>query len=174
MYIIKEVNMRGGKRPGSGRTLTYGSKTTPIRVPEHMVCSIKAFILNKLPLPLYASHVSAGCPFPGEDHIQEKLDIAAYLVKDHKNTFLVRASGDSMIGAGIFDGDLLIVDRSLPHLNGRVIVASIDGGLTVKRLIIEEGVQYLKPENRGFKTIEITENSDLHIWGIVTNVLHPV
>ena len=166
--------MWGGKRDGSGRNLTYGSKTKPIRVPEHMVDTVKAFILNKLPLPLYESRVSAGVPFPGEDYIQEKIDIAAYLVRDQKNTFLVRASGDSMIGAGVFDGDLLIVDRSLPHLHGKIIVASIDGGLTVKRLIIEQGIQYLKPENQDFAMIEITENSNLHIWGVVTNVIHQV
>jgi DNA polymerase V len=166
--------MRGGKRVGSGRHLTYGSKTKPIRVPEDLVDNVKAFILSKLPLPLYESHVSAGCPFPGEDQIQEKVDIAAYLVKNQKSTFLVRSSGDSMLGAGIFDGDLLIVDRSLPHLHGKIIVASIDGGLTVKRLIIESGVQYLKPENDDFDIIQITENSSLHIWGVVTNVIHHV
>jgi DNA polymerase V len=166
--------MRGGKRAGSGRSLTYGSKTKPIRVPEHLVDNVKAFIMNKLPIPLYESHVSAGCPFPAEDQIEERVDIAAYLVKNQKSTFLVRSCGDSMIGAGIFDGDLLVVDRSLPHLHGKIVVASIDGGLTVKRLIIESGVQYLKPENEDYDVIQITENSNLHIWGIVTNVIHHV
>ncbi|MES2215590.1 MAG: translesion error-prone DNA polymerase V autoproteolytic subunit [Pseudomonadota bacterium] len=166
--------MWGGKRPGSGRNLIYGSKTKPIRVPEHLIDNVKAFILNKLPLPLYESHVSAGCPFPVEDQVQERLDLSQYLVKDHKSTFLVKASGDSMTGAGIFDGDLLIVDRTLPHLHSKIIVASIDGGLTVKRLMIEQGIQYLKAENQDYKDIEITEDSNLHIWGVVTKVIHPV
>jgi DNA polymerase V len=164
--------MHGGKRAGAGRSRIYGAKTKAIRVPEHLVENIQNFIRKKLPLPFYQSGVSAGSPFPGEDNIEDSLDISEYLVQNPKNTFLARASGDSMLDAGIFDGDLLVVDRLLAPVHGKIIVANIDGGLTVKRLIIDGGVQYLKPENKEHSIIKVTEESDMHIWGVVTSVIH--
>ena len=129
---------RGGSRIGAGRPKgqgKFGEKTKPIRVPISKVNSIMNFINNNsLSLPLYSSKVPAGFPSPADDHMEEKLDLNTHLVKHPTATFFVKASGDSMVGAGIHSGDILIVDRSLNPKSGKIVIAAIDGQLTVKRL----------------------------------------
>ena len=126
---------RGGSRVGAGRPKgqgKFGEKTKPIRVPISKVDSIMNFINNNsLSLPLYSSKVPAGFPSPADDHMEGKLDLNTYLVKHPTATFFVKASGDSMVGAGIHDGDILVVDRSLEPRQGQVVIAAIDGQLTV-------------------------------------------
>lgn len=163
--------MRGGKRAGAGRKSSYGYTTKAIRVPEFMVDRIEKFITNTLPLPLFESGVSAGQPFPGSEEIESKLDINDYLVPNPGDTFLAKATGESMIGAGINDGDLLVVDRKVKASDGKIIVATIEGGLTVKRLVYHGNQRYLKPENDGYKMIALTENMEMHIWGVVTSII---
>ena len=106
--------------------------------------------------------------------MEEKLDLNTHLVKHPTATFFVKASGDSMVGAGIHDGDILVVDRSLEPRQGRVVIAAIDGQLTVKRLKIKGPKTFLVPENKKFRSIELNENNDVKIWGIVTSVIHKV
>lgn len=118
--------------------------------------------------------VTAGFPSPAEDYIEGKLDLNKHLIKHPAATFFVRVAGDSMIDAGIHPGDILIVDRSLEPANKKVVIAIIDGELTVKRIRINKGRIYLIPENKKYKPIEIEKEMDFDIWGVVTNVIHPL
>ena len=121
---------------------------------------------------LFSGPVSAGFPSPASDYIEERLDLNEHLVKHPAATFFVRAGGDSMQGAGIFDGDILVVDRSLKPVDMSVIIAALDGDFTVKRLRISYGKAALHPENQKYRPIEITDDSDFRIWGVVTHVIH--
>lgn len=123
-------------------------------------------------LPLYLSPVEAGFPSPAEDYLDRRLDLHEYLVRNETATFFLRAHGDSMRGAGIHDGDLLIVDRSLEAGHRRVVIAALDGELTVKRLLRRAGRVLLAPENPRFAEVDITEREYVHIWGVVTHVIH--
>lgn len=126
-------------------------------------------------LPLQACKVQAGFPSPTDDHIEDNIDLNKYLIKHPAATFFVRVTGDSMIGAGIHDNDLLIVDRSLSPSNGRIVIAVIDGYLTVKRLIIKTNQEaYLQAENESYCPIKLNAETGTHIWGVVTNVIHPL
>lgn len=125
---------------------------------------------TKLALPLFES-VRAGFPSPAEDHIEKSLDLNEFLVRHPQATFFVRVCGNSMAGAGINDKDILIVDRSLEPTHGKIVIAILDGELTVKRLHRKDGVIQLVPENPNFKPIQIKKESDLQIWGVVTNVI---
>ncbi|MFN9360639.1 MAG: LexA family protein, partial [Pseudanabaena sp.] len=129
---------------------------------------------TKLELPLQNCSVPAGFPSPAEDYVEHKLDLNSYLVTHPAATFFVRTSGNSMTGAHIHDGDLLIVDRSLEAAHGDIVIAVVQGEITVKRLHYQRGEVALVPENSGYKTIFINEHSELHIWGVVTNVIHSV
>lgn len=122
--------------------------------------------------PLFLSNVSAGFPSPAEEYIEKRLDLNQYLIKHPSATYFVRAVGDSMVGAGIHSGDLLIVDRALEPKDKSVIIASLNGELTVKRFRNMNGKIYLIPENKNYSPIQIDEESDFEIWGIVTNVIH--
>lgn len=123
-------------------------------------------------LPIFLGRLPAGFPSPADDYLEGKLDITKHLVKHPAATFYVRVSGDSMIGAGIHSGDLLVVDRSLEPKNGNVIVAALDGELTVKRLYQKNGIIRLLPENPQYQPIEIQDGQSFEIWGVVTNVIH--
>jgi len=123
-------------------------------------------------LPLFLESVSAGFPSPADDYLESRLDLNDYLIRNPAATFFVRVSGDSMIEAGIYSGDILIVDRSLQPKEGSVIIAVIDGELLVKRLHFSKNKIYLLPENRNYKPIEITKEMGFEVWGVVTNVIH--
>jgi len=124
--------------------------------------------------PLFASPVKAGFPSPADDSIEKKLDLNQFLIKHPSATFFVRVDGDSMKGAGIYDKDLLIVDRALSPKSGQIVVAVLNGEFTVKRLRVEKGEFWLQPENKNYKPIQITPENDFVIWGIVTNVIKKV
>lgn len=125
-------------------------------------------------LPFYGCAVPAGFPSPADDHLDGNLDLNDFLIHHPSATFFVRASGESMTGAGIHDGDVLIVDRSLEATNGRIVIAAIDGELTVKRLRKQVDKVYLEPENPDYPVIELNEAQETLIWGVVTNVIHAV
>jgi len=122
-------------------------------------------------IPLYSSKVQAGFPSPADDTIETLLDLNQYLIQNPSDTFLVRASGDSMIGAGIFDGDLLIVDRSIQPIDDKIVIAAIEGYLTVKRLKIKKTGLFLVAENKGFPNIKVNSETGIYIWGVVTQVI---
>ncbi|MBE9480692.1 MAG: translesion error-prone DNA polymerase V autoproteolytic subunit [Bacteroidetes bacterium] len=123
-------------------------------------------------LPLYSDLISAGFPSPAEDYIDKKLDLNEYLIKNRSATFLVKVNGNSMINSGIYDGDILVVDRSAEPANNKIVIGVIDGEFTVKRIIKKVKKLFLQPENENFKPIEITEDMDFKIWGIVTFAIH--
>ncbi len=121
---------------------------------------------------LFAESVSAGFPSPAEDYVEDGLDLNSYLVRHPSATFFVRASGDSMLGAGIHDGDILIVDRSLDALDKSVVIAVVDGELTVKRLRRSNDAVLLVADNENYKPIVIDGEQSLVVWGVVTSVIH--
>lgn len=129
---------------------------------------------SKLKLPLFTSRIKAGFPSPADDYIEKNLDLNEYLIKHPASTFFLKVEGESMIEAGIHSGDILIVDRAIEPKNNKIIIASLNGELTVKRIKKEKNKLYLIPENNKYDPIEITEEMDFSIWGIVTYVIHPV
>ena len=128
--------------------------------------------LSKSERPLFADAVSAGFPSPAEDYIEKKLDLNQHLIKRPSSTFFVRVSGNSMTGAGILDGDLLIVDRSVSAEDNKVVIGVVNGNFTVKRIRKKDGKIFLQPENPKFKEMEITTDMDFSIWGVVIYVIH--
>ena len=124
-------------------------------------------------IPYILSRISAGFPSPADDYIENNLSISELLIKNQLSTFLMKASGESMIEAGINDGDVLVVDRSLEARSRDIVIAIFEGNLTVKRLIIKaDGSAILKAENPLYKNILISEYTELEIWGVVTSAIH--
>jgi DNA polymerase V len=116
------------------------------------------------------SRVPAGFPSPAADYEELTLSIDDLVDLRAPNVYLVRVSGPSMIGAGIYDGDVLVVNRALEARSGNVVVAYVDGGMTVKRLQISAAGVWLQPENADYRTLAVTES--LHVWGVATHNLH--
>lgn len=116
--------------------------------------------------------VPAGYPSPAQDYSETKIDLSEMLIRDQVSTFIVRVSGDSMQGAGISDGDELIVDRSIQARDGHVVIAVIDGDMTVKRLAVTSHGVVLRAENPEYPDIHVPELSELLIWGVATTCLH--
>ena len=123
-------------------------------------------------LPYFNGGVSAGFPSPAEDYMHSKLDLNDLLIEHPSATYYVRVNGDSMLGAGILNGDLLIVDRSLEVTNNCIVVAYIDGEFTVKRIKKFNNKMFLQPENKNHKAIEINENMDFELFGVVAHAIH--
>ncbi|MGC0371507.1 MAG: hypothetical protein DGJ47_000196 [Rickettsiaceae bacterium] len=165
----------GGKRAGAGRPRgqgKFGTKTKAIRVPEELVSDVQDFAMHwGYKIPLFSSKVEAGYPSTAEDHIEDTLDMNQMLIRNPETTFCVKVTGLSMVEAGIYEGDRLLVDSSLTPKDGKIVIAAIDGMLTVKRLGMIDKKPYLLPENSSFEPIPILENSELHIWGVVTNII---
>lgn len=122
--------------------------------------------------PLFLSKVSAGFPSPADDFIETQLDLNQHLIRNPSATFFLKVSGDSMIQAGIFNNDLLIVDRSLSPSHQKIVVAAVDGELLVKRFLIDQTNIILKSENTTYKDIEVKSDQDLVIWGVVIATIH--
>ena len=118
--------------------------------------------------------ISAGFPSPADDFKETRISLDRELVKNKEATFYARVSGDSMVGAGLDDGDLLVIDRSKNPENGKIAVCMIDGEFTVKRIKKEKNKLYLMPENRRYKPIELKEENELIIWGVVEYVIKKV
>ncbi len=171
--------VRGGKRENAGRpkgSNKWKESTKVVRLPESMVGEVYAYLESRAgyKLPLYGAKVEAGFPSPADDYMEGKLDLNQHLIHHPTATFFVRVSGESMLNAGMFPNDLLIVDRSIEPVHGKIVIAVLDGELTVKRLYMQNGVIKLMPENEKFQPIEIEKESELTIWGVVTNVIHAV
>ncbi len=184
----------GGARKGAGRKKNSGSfkeETKVIRVPISLVDSLiptievyKSQVKSKvevflakdnpteLSIPIFTSRVQAGFPSPADDHLEDVLDLNTHLIHHKEATFFVKAQGDSMLGAGIQQGDILIVDKSLSAKSGKIVIAVVDGEFTVKRLHKYKGNITLKAENPDFEDIKIGGTDELIIWGVVTSVIH--
>ena len=115
--------------------------------------------------------ISARFPSPAGDYKQERISLDKELIKNQEATFFARVSGESMVNAGLEDGDLIIIDRSIEPSNNKIAVCFIEGEFTVKRLIVKRNKIWLKPENSSYKPIEVKDDDQLIIWGIVTNVI---
>ncbi len=127
---------------------------------------------TELKLPMAEAACPAGFPSPAEDYMEERLDLNEHLIDNPAATFFVRVSGASMVDAGIHNGDILIVDRSLEPSEGEIVIAVLDGQLAVKRLVKEKGEFYLFSENDDYENLKINPESDFRIWGVATNVIH--
>lgn len=185
----------GGKRPGAGRkpgSGKYGESTTVIRVPESEVGNVRDFLgaleqrrmregqdnvaefvtlgpaQRELALPLYTSKVAAGFPSPADDHVEKRLNPSDYLVENDNSTFFVRVKGDSMIDAGIFEDDVLVIDRAPVAQIGDIVLAMLDGEFTVKTLGKSKHGPRLIPANDNFPVIDIQEGQSFEVWGVVT------
>lgn len=174
----------GGARPGAGRPRSEGSKV--IRLPVSLVPTVQALVTARdfpggalLPhpstpsirLPLFGHKVKAGFPSPADDYVEAWLDLNEHLIEHKDATFFVQASGDSMTGAGIQEGNLLVVDRALDARHGDIVIAVIDGELTVKRLEKRRGKIRLVAENPQYPAIELKDGQELTVWGVVTSVI---
>jgi len=127
---------------------------------------------TQLELPLAGTAIAAGFPSPAEEYLDLALDLNKELVKHPAATFYARVKGDSMVDAGIQDGDLLVIDKALESKEGSIAVCFIDGEFTVKRLAVREEGVYLMPANAEFKPIRITEENEFLVWGMVAYVIH--
>lgn len=151
------------------------SQHGPVDPPQHPVSGSTLsdplpYVEAALPgLPLILGRVQAGFPSPCDDYVEEQLDLRD-LIKRPASTFFIRAIGDSMIGVGIRDGDLLVVDRAEMPLVRRVVVASTPDGLTVKVLVRRRGRFFLAPANERYPLIPVTGETE--IWGVVIHVIH--
>lgn len=125
-----------------------------------------------MPIPFFDTHVQAGLPSPVYEFTEGTLDLNEHLIKHKTATFFVRVVGESMTGAAIFPGDLLIVDRIIEATSGKIIIALLNGGLTVKRLHLYKKTTILCAENKNYSDIKITKDDGFSIWGVVTNVIH--
>lgn len=188
------IHNHGGARKGAGRKKNSGNfkeQTKVIRVPISLVDSITPSIevyksqvksgievlrVNEDPIkqliPIFTSRVQAGFPSPADDHLEDTLDLNTHLIHHKEATFFVKAQGESMLGAGIHQGDILIVDKSLSPKSGKIVIAVVDGDFTVKRLHKYKGNITLKAENSEFEDIKIKGTDELIIWGVVTSVIH--
>ena len=124
---------------------------------------------------LYQEGVQAGFPSPAEDYVEGMLDLNEHFIRHPSATYVLRVNGDSMIDAGIFDGDYVVVDRSLDPVNNDIIIAFVDGEFTIKRFVKKDDKTIvLQPENINYQPIVVTSDTDFMIWGVVTGVLRKI
>ena len=126
---------------------------------------------TKINVPLFTSQISAGFPSPADDYIEAELDLNRLMVRNPPDTFMVRVNGDALSGAGILDGDVLVVDRSIGPRHGMIVVAIVNGEMCVRRLNRNHGGWVLDPENKDFQPLRIRHGQDLEIWGVVTGMV---
>ena len=143
---------------------------------QHTITSTKlqslAHSTSLQEIPFFSCRIAAGFASPADDHLDNPIDLNKLMVPKPAATFMLTVEGDSMIGAGIHDGDLLIIDRSKTATNGSVVIAVVHGELTVKRLQRDAAGIQLVPENPAFQPILISDESELVIWGCVTHAIH--
>lgn len=137
------------------------------------IAILNSIVGLRIKIPLI-SGLSCGFPSPADDHLDEGIDLNAAYIRNKDATFFGRVKGDSMEGAGLSDGDLLIIDKSLEPRNGKIAVCFIDGEFTVKRIRIEKDIICLVAENRKYQPIKVTKDNEFLIWGVVTNVIKEV
>lgn len=190
------TNTHGGKRNGAGRKPNAEAKvrvSIPASTKETVVDLVKLLSDRKasegcwqdwltpirlsdnptsFKVPLFGHTVQAGFPSPADDYVEDSLDLNDHLMPRKEASFLLRAKGESMIGVGIHDGDMLVVDRSITASDGLIVIAQLDGQFTVKTLEKKRGRVRLLPANPDFEPIELKDEQELQIWGVVTSVIH--
>jgi DNA polymerase V len=172
----------GGARAGAGRRPGRPTKAVRLPVPladlARQIATVKrggevaAFIdveaRTLLGVPMMAFAAVAGFPSPAEDYIDRPLDFNELLIEHPAATFAIRIEGESMTGAGIFPGDIAVVDRARAPVNGNVVLALVDGAFTVKRYRIRDGAMWLQAENPAFPDMPISDGQALEVWGVIT------
>lgn len=166
---------RGGHRHGAGRpkgTGKFGEKTIPLRVPESLLNAVNELLEGEgYEVPLYSSKVAAGAPDVADSYVDRMINLASFMVRNPKDTFCVQIQGESMINAGINPDDIVVVDRRLEPRNGKIIVAAVNGELTIKQLKMHGSNIMLMPANDRYEPIVIGDDTDFHIWGVATNII---
>ena len=171
--LIPEVKSMLDFRKQQAKTVEKLSlRTDPAKAKALSKILVPASSLSKIKAPLYSGKVSAGFPSPADDYIEKSLDLNELLISKPAATFFVRAEGESMLGAGIHPNDILIVDRAQKPIPGKIVICALNGELTVKRLKKDGDKLVLGAENPDYQDIFIQEESELVIWGVVTNVIH--
>jgi DNA polymerase V len=169
---------RGGKRKGAGRPRGKGpwkEATKPLRIPLSLLSAVTEFMeTSGYRVPVYMSRVPAGTPEDADDYVEKKADLNSLLLRNPKDTFLLRVTGDSMMDAGIYENDMLTVDRKLEARNGQIVVALVDGRSTVKTFRKDREGIILVPQNRRYMPIKILPQNDFQIVGVVTNVIRKI
>ncbi len=127
---------------------------------------------NPYSIPLFEARIPAGFPSPADDYIDRSLDLNELLIKHPAATFFVRVSGNSMVGAGIHSGDILIVDRAEMPASNSIVIAALNGELTVKRFVKTGGGVYLLAESPEYDPMQITPEMSFEVWGVVIHVIH--
>jgi DNA polymerase V len=140
--------------------------------PTHVTKILGAELSQDRSSPLFATSVPAGFPSPADDYVEGPLDLNQHLIKHPAATFFVRVKGESMIAAGIHDGDILIVDRSLEPQDGSIVIAALDGELTVKRIRLSAGTLVLVAENEDYAPQPVEGETDFQVWGVVIHAIH--
>ena len=191
----RQPKQHGGHRQGAGRKLVYGEPTKTVRVPPSLVPVVVgyleglknpaanrpdavifrarpiAFNRSATSVPTLGRRVRAGKPNSGDDYQEGTVDLGRHLVRDPEATFVMQVAGWSMRDAGIADGDELVVDRSIAAEVGRIVIAEVDGELTVKRLKRTATGWLLQAANPDFPDLVVTDKNQLNIWGVVTRVV---
>ena len=167
-----ELTLVPKKRHLAGFLMLWLAECSHFRQRFRMTMPCKLVDNHNAPVRFYDIGVSAGFPSPADDYKEKKLDLNELLIKQPEATFFAKASGDSMIGAGIHDGDMLIVDRSITASDGRIVIAVLNGELTVKRFKLLGRTAQLHSENSKYTPITLHEGDSVSIWGVVTNVIH--
>lgn len=128
---------------------------------------------TELKIAFVNTKVSAGFPSPADDYIESKLDLNKYLIKHPSSTFFAKVTGDSMINSGIFEGDILVIDKSLEPKTNSILICFLDGEFTLKRIKkIDKDTIFLMPDNPKFDPIKVSKDNNLVIWGVVTYTIH--
>lgn len=138
-----------------------------------MAIQLLVCTLPPLKAPLYLMAIKAGFPSPADDYVEKTLDLHEHLIRHPAATFFVRVSGDSMAPL-ITHGDILVVDRALTPYSGSIIIAAVNGELTVKRLVEQNGTTLLVPENQSYEPIALTPEIDCTVWGVVVHIIRTV
>ena len=136
-----------------------------------IVGSVRTSLLS-LSFPLISKYVLAGFPSPGENYLDTGIDLNEELIRHPSSTFFLRVRGESMRNAGILDGDLLVVDRSLTPRPGDVVVAIVNGSFIVKRLTYRKKISYLESEHPNYPAINLSHYESIQIWGVATFSIH--
>jgi DNA polymerase V len=192
------MSNKGGYRQGAGRPQgsgRYRESTHPIRIPTSLVSQVEELLAKKTAfaefgkanniytissnspmqaVPLYSARIAAGFPTYADDHVECYLNFNEYLIQNPADTFCVRVEGNSMIEAGIHENDILVVDNSIEPTDGKIVIASLNSELTVKRLKLKQGKMQLMPENSAYTPIKVTAETDFKILGIAIHVIHSI
>src|ERR1700761_3524912 len=179
---MRAVKKHGGARPGSGPKPGPPTKVVRLPVPiaefarklssEYKPGDVAAFFdlesRSALRVPMRAGSGACGFPSPAEDYVDKPLDFNELLIEHPAATFAIRIEGDSMTGAGIFPGDIAVVDRAREPVNGAIVLALLDGAFTVKRYRPKDGMVWLQAENPAFPDMPIADGQALEVWGVIT------